>query len=89
MEGKLNTWSVQGKFKQVCELESQNRVWNRIIDGLPAKQLSFILRVGSDTLPTLLNLRRWKLRVDAKCTLCGSPSPTVLHILNGCTVALN
>ena len=27
--------------------------------------------------------------MDAKCGLCGYCSPTVLHILNGCPVALN
>ena len=64
-------------------------IWNRILDGRPAGQLSFLLRAGSDTLPTPLNLKRWRIRVDANCTLCGALSPTVLHILNGCPIALN
>ena len=68
---------------------SSEQVWNRILDGLPAGQLSFLLRAGSDTLPTPLNLKRWRIRVDAKCTLCGALSPTVLHILNGCPIAFN
>ena len=80
----LESLTVQGKFKNICQLESQNQVWNRIQLGLPAGQLSFLLRAGSDTLPTPLNLKRWRLRVDAKCGLCGDCSPTVLHILNGC-----
>ena len=88
-DNRLSTLSVQGKFHQVCHLEAQNKVWNRILDGLPAGQLSFLLRAGSDTLPTPLNLKRWRIRVDAKCTLCGALSPTVLHILNGCPIALN
>jgi len=29
----------------ICQLEAQNRVRNRITDGLPAGQLSFLLRV--------------------------------------------
>ena len=58
--------------------------WHRIMQGLPAGQLSFILRGASDTLPTPLNLARWKLRVDSRCPLCSSPSPTTLHILNAC-----
>ena len=81
---KLMSLSVQGKLDQICQLEAQNKVWNRIIDGLPAGQLSFLLRAGSDTLPTPLHLRRWILCVDAKCNLCGDISPTVLHTLNGC-----
>ena len=56
---------------------------------MPAGQLSFLLRAGSDTLPTLLNLLRWRLRPDAKCPLCDNPWPTVQHILNGCPVSLS
>ena len=41
------------------------------------------------TLPIPLNLRRWRYRVDSKCHLCGSSSPTVLHILNACPTSLN
>ena len=64
-------------------------MWNRILDGLPPGQLSFILRAASDTLPTPLNLRCWRFRVDSKCSLCGSATPTVLHILNTCPTSLN
>ena len=81
--------SVQSKFLDACDLEKSNRVWARILVGLPAKQLSFILRASFDTLPTPLNQRRWKMRIDASCDLCKSKSPTVLHILNYCPTALN
>ena len=86
---KLSKLSVQSKFLDACDLEKSNRVWSRILDGLPSKQLSFILRASSDTLPTLLNQRRWKMRFDASYHLCKSNSPTVLHILNFCPTALN
>ena len=66
-----------------------SRVWNHIIGSLPQGQLSFLLRAGSDTLPTPLNLRCWRFRTDSKCDLCGSINPTVLHILNACPTALN
>ena len=88
-DSSLECLSVQRKFSDVCVLESDNHVWNRIMDGLPPGQLSFILRAASDTLPTPLNLRRWKYRTDPKCPLCGSLFPTVLHILNACPTALN
>ena len=55
----------------------------------PPGQLSFILLAASDTLPTPLNLRHWRLHVDSKYSLCGSASPTVLHILNTCPTSLN
>ena len=62
---------------------------NRIMDSLSPGQLSFLLRAASDTLPTPLNLSRWRYRSDSKCILCGSVHPTVLHILNACPTALN
>ena len=66
--------SVQIKFLDACDLEKSNRVWARILVGLPAKQLSFILRASTDTLPTPLNQRRWKMRIDTSCDLCKSKS---------------
>ena len=54
---KLHDLTVQNKFTDITELEAQNRVWNRIRDGLPTGQLSFLLRAGSDTLPTPMNLK--------------------------------
>ena len=84
----LHQLMVQRKFKDACDLEDDNKVWHRIIDGLPAGQLSFILRAASDTLPTPLNLKRWKLITDARCDLCEHKNPTSSHNLNGCTVAL-
>ena len=70
------------------ELEAETKVWKRIVDGLPAGQLSFILRCSSDTLPTPTNLRRWKIQMSARCKLCDAPQATALHILNGCKQAL-
>ena len=85
----LRANSTEFAFKSICQLESDNHVWDRIQRGLPPGQLSFLLRAGSDTLPTPLNLKRWNLRVDSKYHLCGSSTPTVFHILNGCPVALD
>ena len=79
---------MQSKLTEAVNLEKESQVWKRIRDDLPAGQLSFILRAASDTLPTPLNLRRWKIQCRAKCSLCGNSRPTVAHILNGCSVAL-
>ena len=38
--------------------KNSNQVWKRIMQGLPSGQMSFLLRAGTDTLPTPLNLRR-------------------------------
>ena len=79
---KLEELTVQTKFSDACSLEKENRVWNQIKDSLTPGQLSFILWAASDTLPTPLNLHRWKIRTDSKCNLCNSIHPTVNHILN-------
>ena len=52
--------------------------------GLPARQMSVILRAATDTIPTPLNLARWRIQLDPKCPLCGNPRPTIVHVLNGC-----
>ena len=50
---------VQSKFKDIILLEPQSHTWNRLLAGLPAGQLLFLIRAGADCLPTSLNLRRW------------------------------
>ena len=57
--------------------------------GLPAKQLSFLLRAGCDTLPTPMNLARWNIIVSSVCSLCHSRQPTTNHILTGCSTTLD
>ena len=80
---KLSELTVQSKFTDITELESQNNVWKRIQKGMPAGQLSFLLRASSDTLPTPLNLRQWRLKPDAKCPFCSNQWPTVaLYLLH-------
>ena len=57
--------------------------------GCNPGQLSFILRVASDTLPTPVNLKRWNIQCGSKCSLCGYSQPTTAHILGGCSVVLS
>ena len=58
-------------------------------NGLTSDQLSFLLKAGSDTLPTPMNLRRMRIQHDSHCPLCKAPRSTTAHILNGCHIALN
>ena len=60
----------------------------RIMSGLPAGQLSFLLRAGTDILPSPLNLKRWRYRTDPSCSLCGHKQATVHHILSNSQIAL-
>ena len=86
---QLDHLNVQSKFWYIDALELNCPLWNWIISGLPSCQLSFIHRVGSDTLPTPLNLACRKVQTDRKCSLCNLPNPTALHILNSCPTSLN
>ena len=88
-DNHLSNLTVQSKFSDACTLELDNKVWSRIQQGLPSGQLSFMLRAASDTLPTPMNLSRWRYKADSKCPLCGSPYSTTLHILNACPTALS
>ena len=85
---KLSKLTVQNNFLDITELEAKNRVWNRIQACLPAGKLSFLRKAGSDTLPTPLNLKRWRMRVDSKCPLCDHNFPTTHHILSNCPTSL-
>ena len=68
----------------IVELEKVDGTWNKVIKPtFPCGHLSFNLRACFDTLPHPLNLWRWKIQGNSKCTLCISPTPTTAHILNG------
>ena len=87
--------SVQNKFLDVSRLEHSNRVCNRITlyYGWHSNRATILSTscwfCGSDTLPTPLNLKRWNIQTDSKCSLCGCNLPTVHHILSGCPIALD
>ena len=89
LDNRLQSLTVQCKLSGSIKLEHECKLWKRIVDGLPAGHLSFILRSGSDTLPTPMNLLRWNIQLSSKCHLCDHPQATTAHILNGCNVALN
>ena len=85
----LDTLSVQSKVKDSLSLETSCGTWNRLMLGCHPGQFSFILRAASDTLPTAVNLKRWRIQCSAKCSLCDCTRPTTAHILNGCPIALS
>ena len=85
----LKSLSVQSKLLDIIQVEKECHVWSRIMFGLPAGQMSFMIRAGIDCLPTPVNLCRWKIQTDPSCPLCHSRPCTVHHILNCCPTALN
>ena len=79
----LESLSVQRKFIELIPLESESKVWSRIVTSLPAGQL---ICAGIDCLPTL---SRWRFQCNKSCLLCHRPLCTVHHILNCCPVGLS
>ena len=85
---KLQQLSVQGRWLEWTDVMNSDLSWRRLLHGLDDSELSFSLRVITNTLPTPDNLRRWgQLTTDTSCPLCGRKA-TLRHILNGCSVAL-
>ena len=58
------------------------------MDDMPSGQLSFMLKARSDTLPTPMNLQRYKIQVSSHCKLCQRPEATTGHILSASSEAL-
>jgi len=85
----LQTLFVRSKFKGSAELEESCKTWNWLLSGFHPGQLSFLLRAASDTLPAAVNLQRWSIQCEAKCSLCDSHCPTTAHVLSCCPTALD
>ena len=79
----LDTLSVQCKLKDSVCLESCCKTWNRLLLECHLGHISFILRAASDTLPISVNLQRWHIQCDVKCSLC---RPTTAHVIGGCFI---
>ena len=86
---KVKDLIVQGKFLQIVHLEKSCLTWKHIIYQLPRGVLQFALNAATDSLPTLANLGRWRIRSsnNIKCPLCKN-SQTLHHVLNFCKCML-
>jgi hypothetical protein len=87
---KVKTLLVQGRFLQIIQAENSCFTWKHIIYELPRGVLQFVLNASTDSLPTLANLGRWRLRSfnNIKCPLCQN-SQTLHHVLNFCKTMLD
>ena len=57
----------------------------KLLLGFHPGLFSFLLRASSNTLPTAVNLHRWHIQSDAKCTLCNSNRLTHLEWMSSGT----
>lgn len=58
--------------------------WNSLLYEYSDRLLKFVVNMQTNTLPTPDNLRRWALRRNVQCGLCGQNEVTLSHILGGC-----
>ena len=87
---KCYNYVLQGDWLNFDAVLRADLGWNALIYSYPQELFKFLINSTHNVLPTPDNLKRWgKTVVDIKCNLCGSPSATLKHILNGCPMALN
>ena len=79
---------MQGDFTQLLIEEEENVTWQSIARKMPRNILAFATRIGTNSLPSPDNLKRWGKRKIINCPLCKNPSGTLAHIVNICPVAL-
>ena len=58
--------------------------WNSLLHDYSDRLLKFVVNMQTNTLPTPDNLRRWTLKKNVECGLCGQKEVTLSHILAGC-----
>jgi len=86
----LKTLQMQGKWAELDARSSRDLTWQQLLYGMTDGMLKWCLNAPNNSLPTWDNLRRWsRSTLQAHCSCCRKPNPTLLHVLNACPVALN
>jgi hypothetical protein len=63
--------------------------WKKLLYQCSDRLVKFLVNAIPDWLNTPDNLRRWNMKGDHKCGLCGRRNATLAHILGGCPWVLN
>ena len=58
--------------------------WKTLLYEYSDRLLKFVVNAQTNTLPTPDNLRRWGLKRNVACGLCGKKEVTLSHVLGGC-----
>ena len=67
---KVKSLVVQGNTLALADAEATDFTWKSHIYDLRADTLKFLVNAVIDTLPTAVNLKRWKKTSSDKCKLC-------------------
>ena len=73
---------VQGDFLNLLISEKTNVAWKSIIYGVPNGVMELALRSSTNTLATVVNLKRWK-KIRSDTSKCGDflPSPIIFGVI--------
>ena len=85
---KVQKLVMQEDFTQLLIEEKENGTWRSIKRKMPRSRIAFATRLGTNSLPSPDNLKRWGKRKISTCPLNKNPSGTLAHIVNICSVAL-
>ena len=85
----LEQLTVQNSLAGMLPLGADDHLWNRLLTGMPAGQLSFVIRASCDCLPIPSSLVRWGYSLSHSCPLCNGPHFNVHHVLNCCPTPLS
>ena len=88
-ESHLSSLTVQNALLDIFAIGAEDNIWQQLLIGMPASQLSFVLRASCDSLPCPNTLVRWGYSLSKKCPLCNFPVCNVKHVLSCCSVALS
>ena len=88
LKSHVSGLQVQGTLLAIASQEKEDLLWKSSMFQLKSGTLKFMLNSSIDTLPTPVNLKRWKYSTSDKCKLCGNRG-TTNHILNCCNTMLN
>ena len=58
-KSKVNKLVKQGNFAKLLIEEMENATWKSIANKLPRNVVAFATRIGTDSLPSPDNLKKW------------------------------
>ena len=78
---------VQGQWTRWLNYIQQDFSWATLV-AMSTNLALFCIASTFDTLPSHTNLKRWRITIEAVCTLCSKDVCTTTHILGACKVSL-
>ena len=79
---------LQGYWTKWCDFVKNDLSWKTLLAML-SSLISFCLGATFDTLPSPVDLKRWRLITEPSCFLCGKSICTAADILGACKIALH